>query len=134
MLYRLCPAEVAFLTEYCSVMKPVVKALNILQSETNTHLGWLLPVIFELQAKLSRQETSSKMCLPLIRAIRHGVQKRFGEMMEDPELIAAPILLPKFKTGWTDIIEAGMISLFNIILQPIVYCSSRHLFSANRML
>ena len=77
------------------------------------------------------------MCLPLIRAIRHGVQKRFGEMIEDPELIAAAILLPKFKTGWTertDIIEAGMISLFNIVLQPIVYCSSRDLLSANTML
>ncbi|KAL1277235.1 hypothetical protein QQF64_023908 [Cirrhinus molitorella] len=74
-------------------MKPVVKALNILQSETNTHMGWLLPVIFQLQAKLSRLETSSKMCLPLIREVQDGVQKRFGEMMHNPELIAAAILL-----------------------------------------
>ncbi|KAL3973689.1 pogo transposable element with ZNF domain [Sarotherodon galilaeus] len=95
-------AEIAFLTEYCTVMKPVVKALNLLQSETNKHIG----------AKLSRLETSTKMCLPLIRAIQDGVQKRFGGMMEDPELIAAAILLPKFKTTWTerpDIIEAGLI-------------------------
>lgn len=104
-------AEIAFLTEFCTVMKPVVKVLNILQSETNTHMGWLLPVIFQLQAKLSRLETSSKMCLPLIRAIQEGIQKRFGRMMEDPELIAATILLPKFKTTWTeraDIIDAGL--------------------------
>lgn len=76
-------------------------------------------MIFQLQAKLRRQETSSKLCLPLIRAIQDGVQKRFGEMMEDPELIAAAILLPKFKTTWTerpDIIETGTISLYNIIL------------------
>lgn len=113
MSYRLSPAEIAFLTEYCTVMKPVVKALNIFQPETNTHMGWLLPVIFQLKAKLSRLETSSKMCLPLIRAIQDGVQKRFGGIREDPELIAAAILLPKFKTTWTerpDIIEAGMIS------------------------
>lgn len=38
MSYRLSPADpIVFLTEYCTVMKPVVKALNILQSETNTH-------------------------------------------------------------------------------------------------
>ncbi|KAL3973867.1 growth differentiation factor 8 [Sarotherodon galilaeus] len=80
----LSPAEIAFLTEYCTVMKPVV----------------------------NRLETSTKMCLPLIRAIQDGVQKRFGGMMEDPELIAAAILLPKFKTTWTerpDIIEAGLL-------------------------
>ncbi|KAI2647136.1 hypothetical protein H4Q32_028534 [Labeo rohita] len=35
----LSPAEIVFLTEYCTVMKPLVTALNILQSETNTHLG-----------------------------------------------------------------------------------------------
>nr|XP_020481131.1 uncharacterized protein LOC109974981 isoform X1 [Monopterus albus]XP_020481132.1 uncharacterized protein LOC109974981 isoform X1 [Monopterus albus] len=92
-------------------MKPVVKALNILKSETDTHTGWLLSVMFQLQAKLSRLETSSKMCLPLIRAVQDGVQKRF-EMMHDPELIAAAILLPKFKNTWTEraeIIEAGLV-------------------------
>uniref|UniRef100_A0A1A8U636 Uncharacterized protein n=3 Tax=Nothobranchius TaxID=28779 RepID=A0A1A8U636_NOTFU len=54
------------------------------------------------------------MCLPLFRAIQDGVQKHFGEMMEDPELTAAAILLPKFKTTWTerhDIIEAGLINM-----------------------
>ncbi|XP_072530968.1 zinc finger BED domain-containing protein 4-like [Salminus brasiliensis] len=108
----LSPAVIAFLNEYCTVMKPVVKAFDILQSETNTHMGWLLPVIFQLQAKLSRLETSSKMCLPLIRAIQDGVQKRFGGMMEDPELIAAAILLPKYKNTWTeraDILETGLV-------------------------
>lgn len=114
MPYRLSPAEIAFLKEYCTVMKPVVKALNILQSETNTHMGWLLPVIFQLQAKLRRLEASSEVCLPLISAIHDGLQKRFGGMMENPELIAAAILLPKFKTTWTerhDVTEAGINSL-----------------------
>ncbi|KAL0147708.1 hypothetical protein M9458_056986 [Cirrhinus mrigala] len=105
----LSPAEIVFLTEYCTMMKPLVTALNILQSETNTHLGWLLPVVFQLEAKLNRLETTSKMCLPLIRAVQDGIENRFGGMIKDPELIAAAILLPKFKTTWTeraDIIEA----------------------------
>lgn len=84
MSYRLSPAEIAFLSKYCTVMKPVVKALNILQSETSTHMGWLLPVILQLQGKLKRLEASSQMCLPLIQAIQEGLQNRFGGMMEDP--------------------------------------------------
>lgn len=76
----------ASLTQNCTVTKPVTKALNILQCETNTHMGRLLPVIFQLEAKVGRLEVSCKVCLPLIRAIQVGVQKRFGGMMEDPEL------------------------------------------------
>lgn len=86
-----------------------MKALNILQSEADAHMGWLLPVIFQLQAKT--QQTADR-CLPLITAIQDGVQKRFGGMMKDPELIAAAILLPKFKTTWTeraDVMEGGLI-------------------------
>ncbi|XP_026027570.1 uncharacterized protein LOC113024604 isoform X2 [Astatotilapia calliptera] len=83
-------------------MKPLVKASNILQSESTSFMGWLLPVIQQLLSKLSRLETSSKTCVPLIRALQNGLQKRFGAMMEDPELAAAAVLLPKFKTSWTD--------------------------------
>lgn len=46
--YRLIPAEIV-LNEYCMALKHVLKALNILQSDTNTHMVWLLPVIFQLQ-------------------------------------------------------------------------------------
>lgn len=36
MSYRLSVAEIAFLDKYCTVIKPVVKPLKDLQSETNT--------------------------------------------------------------------------------------------------
>ncbi|XP_039887793.1 E3 SUMO-protein ligase ZBED1-like [Simochromis diagramma] len=98
----LSPAEVAFLREYCTTMKPLVKASNILQSESTSFMGWVLPVIQQLLFKLSKLETSSKTCVPLIRVLQNGLQKRFGAMMEDPELAAAAVLLPKFKTSWTD--------------------------------
>lgn len=96
-------------------MKPISMALNILQSETNTQMGWLLPTIYLLDSKLKKMEASIKVCLPLIHALQKGLQKRFGEFMEDPELISATILLPKFKTSWTDkahIIKAGKRFLF----------------------
>jgi len=33
-------------------------------------------------------------------ALQVGLRKRFGHMSGDPELIAAAILLPKFRTTW----------------------------------
>ncbi|RXN12002.1 zinc finger BED domain-containing 1-like protein [Labeo rohita] len=105
------PAEVGFLREYCITMKPLLKASNIFQSESSVYLGWLLPVIHQAQSKLNRLETSSRTCTPLIRALQNGLQRCFGQMMEDPELGDAAVLLPKFKTSWTDkpdVIEAEL--------------------------
>ncbi|XP_060742575.1 uncharacterized protein LOC132856807 isoform X2 [Tachysurus vachellii] len=110
-LNMLNPAEIAFLAEYVAVMKPVTSALNVLQSENNTHMGCMLPTVFQLRKKLQRMEATSKLCLPLLQALQEGLDKRFGEMMKDPELIAAAILLPRFKTSWTSdtqIIETGL--------------------------
>lgn len=59
------PAEISYLSEYCIVTKPVSMALNILQSETNTQMGWLLPTIYLLESKLKKIETSVKVCFPL---------------------------------------------------------------------
>ncbi|KAK3506559.1 hypothetical protein QTP70_009443 [Hemibagrus guttatus] len=105
-------AKVGFLREYCITMKPLPRASNILQSESSVYLEWLLPVIHQLLSKPNRLETSSQTCMPLIRALQNGLQKRFGQMMKDPELAATEVLLPKFKTSWTDkpyIIEAGKV-------------------------
>uniref|UniRef100_A0A9J7Z8S9 Transposase n=1 Tax=Cyprinus carpio carpio TaxID=630221 RepID=A0A9J7Z8S9_CYPCA len=73
----LSPAEVAFLREYSITMKPLMKASNILQSESSVYMGWLLPVIHQLLSKLNRLEISSKTCTPLIRALQNGLHKRF---------------------------------------------------------
>ena len=61
-------------------MSPVAKAIDILQAETNIQMG------------------CSK---PLVDAIQLGLKNRFSEILEDPELIAAAILLLKFKMSWT---------------------------------
>ncbi|XP_039513041.1 uncharacterized protein LOC120468591 [Pimephales promelas] len=105
------PAELAFLTEYVATMSPIAKALNIMQTEVNVHMGWLVPTITLLSVKLDRLLTSSKFCEPLIFALQEGIQQRFGPMLLDPELIAAAILLPKFRTSWTsneDLLKLGM--------------------------
>lgn len=105
------PAELAFLTEYVATMGPISKALNILQAEKDVHMGWLVPTITLLNVKLDCLKTSSRFCQPLITALQEGIQRRFGDMLSDPELVAAAILLPKFRTSWTsnaDLLKSGM--------------------------
>jgi len=42
-----------------------------------------------------------RYCKPLLDAALEGQQKRFKDMMAEPEFIAAATLLQKFKTAWT---------------------------------
>ncbi|KAL0151050.1 hypothetical protein M9458_053563, partial [Cirrhinus mrigala] len=95
------PADIAFLGEYVTTMSPVVKSLNILQGEVNIQMGWLLPTITTLTTKLEKSRLSLRFCKPLVDALLEGLRKRFGSMMSEPELIAAAILVPRFKTSWT---------------------------------
>uniref|UniRef100_A0AAR2LSC1 BED-type domain-containing protein n=1 Tax=Pygocentrus nattereri TaxID=42514 RepID=A0AAR2LSC1_PYGNA len=98
---KFTPVELAFLAEYAKTMSPVAKALDVLQGETSVQMGWLVSTITLLRTKLQQLNIASKFCEPLIAALLSGLEKRFGEMLTDPELIAAAILVPKFKTCWT---------------------------------
>ncbi|KAG5840883.1 hypothetical protein ANANG_G00193410 [Anguilla anguilla] len=100
-LPMLNPVEISFLDEYSRTMSPVAKAINILQGEVNVQMGWLLPTLNLLISKLDRIWINSKYCKPLVDALQNGLQKRFGDMLTEPELIAAAILVPKFETSWT---------------------------------
>nr|AFC96943.1 putative transposase [Carassius auratus] len=115
------PAEMLFLTEWANTMRPVAKVLDILQAETNTQLGWLLPSVHQLSLKLQRLHHSLRYCDPLVDALQQGIQTRFKHMFEDPEIIAAAILLPKFRTSWTNdetIIKRGM-DYIRVHLEPL---------------
>ncbi|KAG9266014.1 hypothetical protein AMEX_G20505 [Astyanax mexicanus] len=98
---KFTPVELAFLAEYAKTMSPVAKALDVLQGETSVQMGWLIPTITLLKTKLQQLRLTTKFCEPLIDALLSGLEKRFREMLADPELIAAAILVPKFKTCWT---------------------------------
>lgn len=118
MSCRFNPIELSFLAEYVAVMTPVAKALNIMQTEADVHMGWLVPTIALLTQKLERLRLSSKLCQPLINAILAGIEQRFSQMLADPEMIAAAILLPKFRTSWTsneDVLKAGKFIFFKAL-------------------
>ena len=93
--------ELTFLTEYVAIMSPVAAAINILQGEKHVHMGWLLPTITFLVAKVEKAKLPLKHCRPLADALLAGIKRRFDHIFRDPELIAAAILIPKFKTTWT---------------------------------
>ena len=98
---RLSPVEIAFLEEYARTMGPLAKALNILQSEADVQMGWLLPILTLLITKLDKIRINCRYCKPLVDAVQEGLQRRFADMLLEPEFIAAAILVPKFKTSWT---------------------------------
>ena len=84
-------------TEYAKTMSPVAKALD---GETNVQMGWLVPTITLLKAMLQNLCISSMFGRPLIDALLSGLEKRFGQILTELELITTAILVPKFKTCW----------------------------------
>nr|XP_020444767.1 uncharacterized protein LOC109953631 [Monopterus albus] len=108
---KFTPVELGFLAEYVKTMSPVARALDVLQGETSVQMGWLVPTITLLKTKLQHLHSASRFCEPLIAVLLSGLEKRFGEMLADPELIAAAILVPKFRTCWTsdeNILKVGL--------------------------
>uniref|UniRef100_A0AAR2KCB7 HAT C-terminal dimerisation domain-containing protein n=1 Tax=Pygocentrus nattereri TaxID=42514 RepID=A0AAR2KCB7_PYGNA len=108
---KFTPVELAFLGEYVKTMSPVAKTLDVLQGETSVQMGWMVPTITLLRTKRQQLNIASKFCEPFIAALLSGLEKRFGEMLTDPELIVAAILVPKFKTCWTsdeNILKLGL--------------------------
>lgn len=101
----------AFLTEYAESMSPVAMAVDVLQGEANVQLGGLVPTITLLKSKLQNLHTTVKYCGPLVDALLAGLERGFGEMLAEPELIAAAVLVPKFRKRWTtdeDILKRGL--------------------------
>lgn len=96
------PAEELFIVEYCKIMKPLADALDILQGDKNVSVGYLLPTLAVLKAKMKALEhkRGNPLCEDLIKAIIVGLEKRFDDLFEDEELIIAAILHPMFKTTW----------------------------------
>ena len=109
--YRLKTTELDFFAEYCDVMKPLAKALDLLQGEGKTsYMGYLLPTLILLQVKLRAKQHTVLTCAPLIDALLAGIARRFASVLQDPQLAAAAITHPKFRTGWTQdaaVVERG---------------------------
>ena len=92
--------EASFLTEFCSVMKPVANALGILQTEKNCYLGILLPTLISLRNKVNQVKDQVRYATPLISAVLDGIESRFGSWFNDENLTLATVTLPHFRLRW----------------------------------
>lgn len=95
--------EIVFLKEYCSVLKPLARGLDILQGEDNCFYGTLLPtletIIKKIKALIPQLSTAT---VGLVYTIESSIKHRFAKVFESNNAIIAAITLPKFKLKWVD--------------------------------
>lgn len=94
---------------FVNVMRPLAAALNILQGEKSTCLGYLVPTIVQLKSDLrelldeSSKPTATEglsACRPLIQVLIQAISKRLDDRLKEKESILAAVLLPMFKLDW----------------------------------
>ena len=101
-LKNLTDTEKQFLKEFIKIMKPISDALDVFQNEENMSIGCVLPVLTLLKEKLERfkDDRSIINCVPLINCLLEGVERRFGPLFTDTNMILAAISDPHFKLSW----------------------------------
>lgn len=104
--------EFEYIKEYLICAAPVAEALDIMQSETNTYYGIVMPCLLALRKKLLKIERRNNFayCKPLIEAYRQGVENRFKKFFDvtTPEAENAAIAglsYPRFKNKWLTCLE-----------------------------
>jgi len=100
------------------VMRPLAQALDILQSQDKMYMGYLAPTIRILLEKLRKQRNVVTHCKVLVDTLETGILKRFTSIIEDPDVIAAAIVHPKFKNDWScpeQLLERGTMNKLTIM-------------------
>ena len=85
-------------------MELFTQALDILQNEETMSISCVLPTIQLLEDTMTEfsKDISIIHCQPLILAVLHGPQKRFGHMFNNIYLKLASISDPNFKLIWAN--------------------------------
>uniref|UniRef100_A0A671WJW0 BED-type domain-containing protein n=1 Tax=Sparus aurata TaxID=8175 RepID=A0A671WJW0_SPAAU len=88
--------EYLFLQEYCTVMKPLTVALDILQGDECTY-GALLPT---LTIKITNLYSKINTFLVISYCILQAIKIRFDAVLDSQEGLLAAATCPKFKLRW----------------------------------
>src|SRR5687768_13521081 len=68
-------SDMQFLTSFAKVMKPIMLAMNFLQSDTTIYLVHLIPTIMGTKSKL--EHPTDRIVDPLVKALSDGIDRRF---------------------------------------------------------
>ncbi|KAL5245981.1 hypothetical protein ACI65C_013389 [Semiaphis heraclei] len=103
-LIKLKIAEWTFLEEYSKIMQPLAVALDKLQGEKRSFLGYVAPTIIVLR-RLLIQSTHLIYCKPLSLCLIVSLEKRFDYLFnlsspKSKDFILAAMSHPKFKCSW----------------------------------
>ena len=95
--------EFTFLAEYCKVLYPLVRGLDILQGEENCFYGTLLPTLVTI-IKKTKAATSglSTMTTGLAYTVEDSIKRRFSAVFDSKNAIISAMTLPKFKLKWVE--------------------------------
>jgi hypothetical protein len=101
--------DLAFLSEWVEIMRPISQALDKLQGENTveSYFGSVLPTISAVQRKLS--SFTSTHASSLVSALQTGILKRFGDILNFESMatnnklkafVVAAVSHPFFKVRW----------------------------------
>jgi len=97
-----------FLTEYVTIIRPIVNAITILEGDKQM-CGSYLPVLFGIQKRLDFIESNDDApiihCDALLQAVKNGLETRFSAMMDPFNVVSIPLYVamvsnPKFKMNF----------------------------------
>lgn len=93
--------EVLFLQEYADVLQPLAYSLDFVQAEKKRcMLGYLLPTLLTLKAKLGEIRPFARFCAPLIDGLLAGIDARFAGLLSSREARVAAATVPKLRLWW----------------------------------
>ena len=92
--------------EYCVVLEPLSRGLDILQGEDCCYCGTLLPTLQTIVKKTKAEIPNlSPAATRLAYAIESSIKRRFSHVFDSKEAIIAALASPKFKVKWVDLQE-----------------------------
>ena len=84
--------EIIFLKEYCAVLKPFARGLDILQGEDHCYFGTILPVLTTIIKKVNALKPNlSSMTKGLVDYIENTVKHRFQRYFDRYDCILAAV-------------------------------------------
>jgi hypothetical protein len=95
---KMTEAEMKVLNTYLFIMKPVVKAMKLLERESDCYLGMLIPTIMGVQNKLHTH--CGPVMKPFVNTLKSGLQKTFGQVLQNCDYRIASMLHLKFKLAF----------------------------------